>query len=110
MQKACSVFKVKLADGRVGYVTAGDEFVRSFEYYNTMTFAVIEDSTNVMSKPDSVHTPDNTVIAVLHKGDKVIAISGQYFEGAAYYSVMLNDGRTGYLKWNDKFSLVGEKD
>lgn len=74
---------------------------------DTNSFIIIEGSTDLLSEPDTKDTPGNMVIATLQKGEKGKIIHTRYSKSFMFYKIKLDDGRSGYVMFGDKFK-VGE--
>ena len=70
------------------------------------SFVIIEGPTDLLSQPDTKDTLGNTVVATLQSGDKGKVIHTRYSKSFMFYKIKLDDGRTGYVMYGDKFKVV----
>ncbi len=104
--KACMVYKVKLTDGRVGYVTYGDKITEIENPKNS--FVVILGPTELLSEPNWRDSTDRKVLTVLQDGErgKIIRVISRHH---TFYQIKLDDGRTGYVMYGNHFRVFEEQ-
>jgi hypothetical protein len=76
---------------------------------DTTAFVVIEGPTHLLAKPDTEDTHGNKVVATLKKGEKGKIIHIRYSKSFMFYKIKVDDGRTGYVMYGDKFKVVKEE-
>jgi len=76
---------------------------------DTNSFVIIEEPTDLLSEPDWKDAPGNKVIALLQKGERGKVIHVRYSKDFMFYKIKLDDGRTGYVKFGDKFKVIEEQ-